>query len=93
MTGVTNGCNEQMTQMFVQVACVIPPEDLFTRETKGLALACLSVFVSLFVINYLDYVKKLQENNYIEWDIKTVTAGDYSIEFDLKPSFFEKYCQ
>jgi hypothetical protein len=22
-------------------------------------------------------------NNYIDWDVKTITAGDYSVEFNL----------
>ena len=45
----------------------------------------------LFMVNYLDYMKKIQENNYIEWDVKTITAGDYTIEFDIPPSFFEDF--
>jgi len=43
------------------------------------------------VINYLDYIKKIQENNYVEWDIKTITAGDYSVEFDISPEFFTDF--
>ena len=52
---------------------------------------CIAVFIALFVINYIDYIKKTQENNYVEWDVKTITAGDYAIEFDIAPSFFEDY--
>ena len=40
---------------------------------------------------YLDYMKKIQENVYVEWDVKTVTAGDYTIEFDIEPSFFDDF--
>ena len=47
--------------------------------------------MALFMVNYLDYMKKIQENNYIEWDVKTITAGDYTIEFDITPSFFEDF--
>ena len=49
------------------------------------------MFIALFVINYIDYIKKTQENNYVEWDVKTITAGDYAIEFDIFPEFFEDY--
>jgi len=63
----------------------VPEDQLAIREAKGLALACCAVFISLFTINFLDYVKKVQENNYIEWDVKTITAGDYTIEFDISP--------
>lgn len=61
------------------------------RERRGLTLACCAVFLSLFTINLLDFIKKNQENSYIEWDVKTITAGDYTIEFDIKPSFFRKF--
>lgn len=77
----------------MQVACLLTNETLSTREIKGLSLACAAVFISLFVINFLDYVKKVQENEYLEWDIKTVTAGDYTIEFDISPGFFSKFIE
>ncbi len=49
------------------------------------------MFIALFVSNYLDFVKKVQANDYVEWDVNTITAGDYSIEFDIDPGFYEKY--
>ena len=54
-------------------------------------LGCIAIFVALFVINYLDYMKKIQENDYVEWDIKTITAGDYTIEFDISADFFNDF--
>ena len=51
-------------------------------------IACSAVSISLFIVNYLDYIKKVQINNYVEWDVKTITAGDFTIEFDIAPSFF-----
>jgi len=54
-------------------------------------IGCAAVFIALFVINYVDFIKKTQENNYVEWDIKTITAGDYAIEFDIDPEFFQDY--
>ena len=61
------------------------------RKEQGLAVGCAAVFIALFVINYIDYIKKTQENNYVEWDVKTITAGDYAIEFDILPTFFDDY--
>ena len=45
------------------------------------------------MVVYLDYIKKIQENNYVEWDVKTITAGDYTIEFDIDDSFFKDFIQ
>ena len=47
--------------------------------------------MSLFVINYIDFVKKVQQNNYVEWDVKTITAGDFTIEFDIVSEFFTDF--
>ena len=57
----------------------------------ALALGCIGIFLALFIVNYLDYIKKIQENEYIEWDLKTITAGDYTIEFDIKPEFLSDF--
>lgn len=79
--------------MFVQVGCLIPEEDMASRIESGLVLGCAAVFIALFVVNYLDYIKKVQQNNYIEWDLKTITSGDFAIEFDLDPTFFSDYLE
>ena len=51
----------------------------------------MAVFIVLFIVMYLDYMKKIQENNYVEWDVKTITAGDYTVEFDISPDFFDDW--
>ena len=55
--------------------------------------ACVSVFMCLAIINFLDFVKKVQENTYIEWDLKTITSGDYTVEFALHPDFFKTFLE
>ena len=54
-------------------------------------MACSVTFVALFVVNYLDYIQRLQEINYIEWDIKTLTSGDYTVEVDIGGHFYDNY--
>ena len=54
-------------------------------------IACAAVFLALFIINYFDYIRKNQEFSYVEWDVKTITAGDYTVEFDISPEFFEEW--
>ena len=56
-------------------------------------VGCAAVFIALFVLNYVDYIKKTQENNYVEWDVKTITAGDYAIEFDITEAFYNDYME
>lgn len=37
------------------------------------------------------YFSEVEENRYIDTDVNTVTAGDYTIEFDLEESQFIKF--
>ena len=78
-------CAASESQIFIQFACIVDHDILIGREEQGLVIGCCAVFIALFVINYIDYIKKTQENNYVEWDVKTITAGDYAIEFDIDP--------
>ena len=77
-------CAGVQTQMFVQAACVLSQETQTTRRLSGLGCACVVVFMCLSILNYMDYIKKIQENKYIEWDLKTITSGDYTIEFTIE---------
>lgn len=43
----------------------------------------MGVFVALFLVIFIDYLKSIFRNSFIEWDVKTVTAGDYSVELNI----------
>jgi len=84
-------CTGRDSVMFMQIACMIPPEEITDRQISGLIIGCTAVFLALFVVNYIDYIESIQQNMFIEWDVKTITAGDYTIEFDIEPEFFKKW--
>ena len=33
----------------------------------------------------------VEETNYVEWDVKTITSGDYTVEVDIGIDFYPKY--
>lgn len=84
-------CLHEDSQMFIQYGCTLPDEEIGSRKKHALLLGSTAVFVALFVVNYIDCIKKVQENSYVEWDVKTITAGDYSVEFYLDDEFFQDY--
>jgi hypothetical protein len=49
------------------------------------------VFIYLFVLVYIDYIKSTQATKYVDWDVKTITAGDYTIEFDINKRFYNEF--
>jgi len=61
------------------------------RQVFGLVTACTAVFIYLFTIVYFDYIKTLQKTKYVDFDVKTITAGDYTVEFDLSEEIYEEF--
>jgi len=49
-------CFSKDASLLIKVGCMLPEDDLQTRKELELAFGCFAVFVTLFVINYLDFV-------------------------------------
>lgn len=82
-------CLSQESQIFIQYACIQPNEE--ERQFLALLLGCGSIFVTLFLVNFFDYMQKVQDINYILWDVRTVTSSDYTVEVDIGNEFYQKY--
>ena len=80
-------CKEE-AYLFVQTPCLVPSENIPQRKITGLFIGCLGVFIYLFVQVFVEYVKCVEQNHYIEWDIQTITAADYPVEFEIEPEMF-----
>lgn len=39
----------------------------------------------------IDYMRSYFRNSYIEWDVKTITAGDYTIEMNIPEDMWDTY--
>lgn len=68
-----------------------PKSQQITREVYGLITACLGVLIYCFTIVYFDYIRAIEKNKYVDFDVETITAGDYTIEFDLTAKTFENF--
>jgi hypothetical protein len=79
-------CYTDTTMMFVQWLCQAEDSAQDTRQTEGLIVCCINIVIALFAVMYIDYLKFVAKNNYIEYDVKTITAGDYSVEVRI-PEF------
>lgn len=71
--------------------CLIPKDQINGRQIFGLFVGCLAVFVYLFTVVYFDYIHHVQKNKYVDWDVKTITAGDYSTEHDIDEKAYERW--
>lgn len=79
--------------MFVQAPCLIHKSRDMERQITGLFIGSVAVFVYLFTLIYFDYIKRTQENQYIDWDVKTITAGDYTVQFDINVGVYQKFLE
>ena len=64
---------------------------MYQRQFIALLLGSGCIFVALFITNFLDYLNKVQENNYIEWDLKTLTSSDYTVSVEIDADFYAQY--
>ena len=79
------------SNLFVQYICEIPEDRSAGRRVFGLAAGCIAVFIYLFSIVYFDYIACVQMNKFVDFDVKTITAGDYTIEFELNNKHYEYF--
>jgi len=62
-----------------------------SRQVQGLTIGCIAVFIYLFSVVFVDYIDSVQSCKYIDWDVKTITASDYSVEFNISQSFYQNF--
>lgn len=45
------------------------------------------------MLTFVDYIRCKQDTLYVDWDVKTVTAGDYTVEFKVSIELYQKFLQ
>lgn len=45
----------------------------------------------MFVHVSIEYIKSIQSNAYVEYDVKTTSAADYTLEFKIHPEMYEYF--
>ena len=84
-------CFGEGSLLYLQVACTYSEAELAERKLVGLLAGSISVFCALFVFVYADYLEQEFEIQAKLQDVQTVTAADYTLEFDISDDFFRKF--
>lgn len=69
--------------LYVQYACTQPKELLDQKYRQTSVVACLgvlSVFAYIIVLYYFKRTSKLKQ---VDWDIQTITPGDYTVQYEI----------
>ena len=53
----------------------------------------MGVFIYFFVIVYIDFIRAKERNQFVDFDVKTISAGDYAVEFDINEKSYDKFKQ
>ena len=61
------------------------------REIYGLYIACTACFIYFYSTVFIDYIRAVERTNQVDYDVKTYTAGDYSIEFTIKHKHYDNW--
>jgi hypothetical protein len=77
--------------LYMQIPCLVPGDDMTLRKIYGLLIACCGVWIYLFVHTTIEYIKSVQGNMYVDWDVKTCSAADYTVEFRILPDMYEYF--
>ena len=75
----------------MQIPCIIPSDELVDRKVMGLGIACLGVFLYLYIFLSVEYIKSYQDNMFIDWDVNTISAADYTCEFGITEEMYENF--
>ena len=57
----------------------------------GLLVSCVTVFIVFFSITYIEYIKSVQQFKYVDFDYKTLTAADYTVEFQISKKMWQNF--
>ena len=88
---VVGNCSAPAAAFFIQAPCLFHNDEVEKRKVQGLTIASMGVFIALFFVVYVDYLRATFKNLNIEWDVKTITAGDYSVEVEITDKMWKKY--
>jgi hypothetical protein len=87
---IRKACDDE-SYLYVQAPCIVPTAKLLPRKILGLAISAVAVWIYLFVHVTVEYIKSVQQNMFVDWDVKTISAADYTVEFRVKPEMYEHF--
>lgn len=76
-------CKNGNAYLFVQYSCLQDNETLHTKYRQVSLISCLSIFVASLFIIVIYFVKKNSQMKQIDWDISTITPGDYTLQLEI----------
>ena len=71
------------SRVFVQYTCVQSQEDQSTKYQQMSFTVFINILIAFFFTITIRYLYQGGKITQLDWDMSTVTAGDYTVEFDI----------
>ena len=77
--------------MFIQAHCKQSSEELENKRVLGLLISCLNGLIGLFFLAAIYYLTRSSKIKLIDYDVSTVTAADYTIEYMIPKHVYNAF--
>jgi len=92
-SSVSATCSDTNAKMFVQYTCIQSDDQLATKRNQATIISCLAVFAVGVYLTVLHYFKRASDLNQMEWDMQTITPGDYTAQLEITEKSYRFFMQ
>lgn len=85
------GCFNDDALVFTQVKCFETEQYKSNKRTIALSFSCLGVFGCVTYLIIMYYRLFVNQIDFKLWDMKTVTANDFTVELKITDDLWEKF--
>jgi hypothetical protein len=82
-TGTLSNCTDFRSYVYVQYACTQSMAVLQSKHNQISLVSCCGVFLVCIYIITIYWFKKVSKLNQLDWDIQTITPGDYTVQMEI----------
>ena len=76
-------CTTNPAKVYIQYFCQEPNKVINQKRKDGLLISCAAAFSALVFLIVVYYLKKTAILDYQQWDIETLTASDFTVEYTI----------
>jgi hypothetical protein len=84
-------CKTDDSIIFVQYSCIQDTKDLVLKRQEALEITCIGIFMCMIFLIGIYWLKENSKLTNIEWDVATVTAGDFAVEYHITPEMYQMF--
>lgn len=94
MTGtIDKTCTDKSAKIFIQFTCEMNTTQLSDKREQATMISSLGVLLVLVYLTVLYHFKRSSDLNQMEWDIQTITPGDYTAQYEISEKAFKFFME